>query len=340
MKQYLVLGLLAVLLFAGCTTPSTGPGANVSNSAMHMNQTTSSFQVDQAKIGHVISVIDKFLSLQGLPPQQPKIETTQLIKLTYTVQGQQVAFYVTPDYQNVVVGKPTSVAQIEQFVEQSSKPTNLSVPLAIDSAAHIRGNKSAPIVVIEFGDYQCPYCVLFAQQTYEAFLKKYVDTGKVEFAFWDFPLPFHQMAMPASIAAECAAKQGKYWEMHDALYLNQSLQDKSKQLSEQLIQNIAKNIGLNMTAFDACRNDTSVRSGISALESRAQQNYQVGGTPTFLIYSTKKLSDAQIQKLVKDFQASAVRGKVVIGSDGKAGVIVSGALPINVFDQIVADMSG
>ena len=84
------------------------------------------------------------------------------------------------------------------------------------------GSANATITLIEFTDYQCPFCSRHFNQTYEQIKKDYIDTGKVKFYLRDFPLGFHPNAQKAAEAARCAGDQGKYWEMHDALFKNQS----------------------------------------------------------------------------------------------------------------------
>jgi len=85
----------------------------------------------------------------------------------------------------------------------------------------VLGNAAAPVTMIEFSDFQCPYCLRFWQETLPQIKQAYVDTGKVKFVYRDFPLSFHPGAMPAAQAANCANKQGKYWEMHDLIFKKQ-----------------------------------------------------------------------------------------------------------------------
>ncbi len=84
------------------------------------------------------------------------------------------------------------------------------------------GSANATITLIEFTDYQCPFCSRHYNQTYNQIKKDYIDTGKVKFYLRDFPLNFHPNAQKAAEAARCAGDQGKYWEMHDELFSKQS----------------------------------------------------------------------------------------------------------------------
>lgn len=87
----------------------------------------------------------------------------------------------------------------------------------------ILGNKDAAVTVIEFSDFQCPFCDQFVKNTYPQLKKEYIDTGKIAFAYRHFPLTsIHPNATPAAIASECANEQGKFWEYHDTLFQNQA----------------------------------------------------------------------------------------------------------------------
>lgn len=82
----------------------------------------------------------------------------------------------------------------------------------------VLGSPTAPVTIIEFSDYQCPFCYSFWQQTLPQIKKNYIDTGKVKFVYRDFPLNIHPMAEPSARAANCAGEQGKYWEYHDKIF--------------------------------------------------------------------------------------------------------------------------
>lgn len=85
---------------------------------------------------------------------------------------------------------------------------------AIDAA-------KAPVELIEYSDFQCPFCRRFFEETYPEIKKQYIDTGKVKFVYRHFPLDFHPAAQKSAEAAECAREQGKFWEMHDAIFREQ-----------------------------------------------------------------------------------------------------------------------
>lgn len=83
------------------------------------------------------------------------------------------------------------------------------------------GNPNAPVVIIEFSDFECPYCNRFFKETLPQIKKEYIDTGKVVLYYRHYPLPFHPSATPMAIASECANDQGKFWEMHDKMFKEQ-----------------------------------------------------------------------------------------------------------------------
>jgi len=139
-----------------------------------------------------------------------------------------------------------------------------------------KGDRNARIALIEFSDYQCPFCGRYAKEVMPQLQDEYVKTGKVKYVFQDMPLDFHKNAFKAAEAAHCAGDQGKFWEMHDLLFQNQTALD-----PEQLPVH-AKSLGLSESAFSRC-----LESGKFAAQIR-QDIAQAGtvgitGTPTFFI---------------------------------------------------------
>ena len=88
--------------------------------------------------------------------------------------------------------------------------------------ARVRGNPKAKVMIVEFSDFQCPYCKQFHDQSFAAIRDQYVSTGKVRMAYINYPLPSHANAWPSAEAAMCSSAQGKFWQMHDALFASQS----------------------------------------------------------------------------------------------------------------------
>ena len=148
------------------------------------------------------------------------------------------------------------------------------------------GADNATVTIVEFSDFQCPFCGQFARDTEPQLISEYVDTGKVKFIYKHFPLSqTHQFAQKAAEASECAGDQSKFWEYHDVLFQNQNA------LTRGDLKRYATQLELNTTAFDACL-DSGAMDGI------VKQNYNEGtgkgvtSTPTFFINNVK-VSGAQ-----------------------------------------------
>lgn len=167
------------------------------------------------------------------------------------------------------------------------------------------GNKNAPLTMVEFTDYQCTFCQRFHLATFPEIRKRYIDTGKVRFLSYDFPLDFHANAMRAAQAARCAGDQGMYWEMRDSLVAD------ANRLAETDLLARAEILKLNLNAFRSCLSSEKHRAAVEKDEAQAQA-LGVSGTPSFLI------------------------GKST--PDGVDGVIVVGALPFAEFESKLSEL--
>ncbi|TDW43378.1 thioredoxin-like protein [Flavobacterium sp. 270] len=154
----------------------------------------------------------------------------------------------------------------------------MSLKQAVSSTDHTQGKKDAEIVIVEYGDYQCPYCGA-AYPVLKEIMNRYGD--QVQFVFRNFPLSeMHQYARPAAIAAEAAALQGKFWEMHDAIYENQEY------LNEKFLFELAEKIGLNRSKFIK-----DIKN--AALEEKIDSDFESGvlsgvnGTPSLFVNGRK-----------------------------------------------------
>ena len=143
----------------------------------------------------------------------------------------------------VTVGSGTMLYRAKR-VQVKNIPESQSISSSYDSA-HIRGNPEAPVTLEEFGDFQCPPCGQFAGFA-EELLKEY--DSRLRVVFRNFPLPAHEHAREAALAAEAAGFQGKLWEMHDTLYREQSSWSKAPNTRE-LFESYAGTLGLNMDQF-------------------------------------------------------------------------------------------
>ncbi len=138
------------------------------------------------------------------------------------------------------------------------------------------GNPRAPLTLVEFTDYKCPFCLRYHQQTYPRIKKAFIDTGKVRYIVRDLPLRIHPQALKAAQAAHCAGEQGKYWDMQDALFRN------AKDLSQVKLPVIAKEEGLDMGKFRECFASQRYLEQIRTSAAEAAQ-LGISGTPTFIL---------------------------------------------------------
>ena len=142
--------------------------------------------------------------------------------------------------------------------------------------APVKGNANAPLTIVEFSDFECPFCGRFYTATLPSIDKDYIQTGKAKLAYKHFPLSFHPSAEPAAIASECAKEQGKFWEFHGKIFDNQQL------LSKNPYSGWAKELGLDVTKFDSCVSSAKYKQDVQSDFSEGS-NLGVSGTPTFYI---------------------------------------------------------
>jgi len=149
------------------------------------------------------------------------------------------------------------------------------VDVSIDDDA-AKGDENAPVTIVEFTDYECPFCGRYVEQTYPQILEKYVETGKVKLIVRDYPLNFHPQAQKAAEAAECAGEQDNYWGMHDKLFANQA------SLSVDNYRDWAGEIGLDRARFDECLDSGAMAEEVEQDHADGLA-YGVSGTPVFFI---------------------------------------------------------
>ncbi len=166
--------------------------------------------------------------------------------------------------------------------ERPGSPEGAVAYRADVSGAPIKGPKDALVTIVQFSDFQCPFCSR-VEPTIDKVMSEY--KGKVRVAWRDLPLPFHQNAMPSAIAARAAGEQGKFWEMHDKLFTNQQNLDRPS------LEKYAQELGLNMGKFKAALDQQKFKADI---EKDAQMGNKIGanGTPAFFVNGTF-LSGAQ-----------------------------------------------
>ena len=174
-------------------------------------------------------------------------------------------------------------AQASQPVQQPTQPPSQIIQISLDDDP-VKGDADAPITIVEFSDFQCPFCNRFFQQTLPLLEENYIDTGKIKLVYRDLPLDnIHPNARLAHISAECADEQGKFWEYHDMLFENQAQWSKLSptDLDSQLKQ-YASSLGLNSVSFESCLGSQTIADEVNA-DYLQGVSYGATGTPTFFI---------------------------------------------------------
>lgn len=217
---------------------------------------------------------------------------------------------ITPDVANAILKELKEIRRVLEKIEKQggnkrpTKPRNAKVSTKGKPSL---GAANAPITVVEFTDYQCPYCLRFSKTTFPPLKKKYIDTGKVRWVALNLPLSFHKDARKAAQGAHCAGEQGKFWEMRQTLF------EHPKELGVQDLSRHAKLLSLNTDNFDACMKSDRHLAAIDKDASDAR-TVRLTGTPSFIIGKTA---------------SDQIEGKVVIG-----------AQPLNVFDATITQLLG
>jgi protein-disulfide isomerase len=176
--------------------------------------------------------------------------------------------------------------ELKQILQSSSQPPISSVSVRGET---FRGDSGARVAIIEYADFECPYCGEYERTTFPQILSDYIATGKVKYFYRDLPLPMHARAIPAARAARCAGEQGKYWEMHDSLFAKQTA------LSAPALLDRAHTLGLDTAKFTECQSSDKYTADIQKNLSDAQQ-MRIDGTPTFFLGVVEPSGDVTISK--------------------------------------------
>ncbi len=183
--------------------------------------------------------------------------------------------------------------------QQPSRPTSARVST---KGKQTMGAKDAPVTIVEFTDYQCPFCLRFSKTTFPILKRNYIDTGKVRWVALNMPLAFHKDATKAAQAAHCAGEQGKFWEMREVLFQN------PQKLNVSFLPAHAASLSLDLEAFNSCLQSKRHLDTI-AKEAKDANAVRLTGTPSFIIGKTS--------------------------SDVISGPVVIGAQPLNQFDAAI-----
>ncbi|MBI4017692.1 MAG: DsbA family protein [Candidatus Aenigmarchaeota archaeon] len=170
--------------------------------------------------------------------------------------------------------------------DAAAPPSRVTVT---DVGAYSIGDEDAKITIIEYSDFQCPFCRSFWQGTLPEVKSAYIDTGKTRLEYRHFPLSFHPAAQPSAEAAECAGDQGKFWEAHDAIFSNQAKQGQGtiSYTKNDLKAWLSGVQGLDVEKAMKCLDDGAKRARVAA-DVADGNKYGVSGTPSFFIGSPSK----------------------------------------------------
>jgi len=181
-------------------------------------------------------------------------------------------------YQNIIAGRNTKIAGTQD--NTAGSVSELTLSSLISAGSPLRGDPTAPVTIVEFGDFQCPNCARFARNTEPQLEKEYFDTGRANLVFKHVPIRGPD-SLTASMAAQCAGDQGKFWEFHDVLYESQQAENSGWANAENM-KAFASGLGLDRIAFDSCLDNKKYKSLVENDFAFARE-VGVSGTPSFVI---------------------------------------------------------
>lgn len=165
-------------------------------------------------------------------------------------------------------------------VEENLGPINIEVPAGIP----VLGDNNAPVTIVEFADFQCPFCGEWQKTIFQELKSKYIETGKARFVFMDYAFLGDESTRAAQ-AARCANDQNRFWEYHDLLYTKQSGENEGAFIDDNLKQ-FAKELKLNEDEFNSCFDSNKYASQLNSDIVEADE-YGVISTPTIYINGNK-----------------------------------------------------
>jgi protein-disulfide isomerase len=183
---------------------------------------------------------------------------------------------ITRDQAETIIRELREIRSLLESAKNRAGVPEGRVKLRIPDEAYSLGSKTAQITIVEFSDYQCPFCKRFQDDTFAKLKEHYIDTGKARFVSLDLPLAFHLGALPAAQAARCAGEQRKYWEMRESLIRH------SEGLSESAFISYAKGIGLDIDSFRSCIEGIKYKQAIQD-DANEAESISVSGTPSFIV---------------------------------------------------------
>jgi protein-disulfide isomerase len=230
-------------------------------------------------------------------------------------KGSKKSFYLV-----LAVAAIVGVAVLSYLAAQSAKGRVITVDPnlpAVTSEGYVMGSATAPVELIEFGDFECPGCGQYAEFVEPDIRAEYVNTGKIRFRFIDYPLSGHQNTLNASNAAACGDEQGKFWEMHDAIFASQhEWNGQATTNPDKVLKAVARRIpGLDASKFDDCvdsrRMQAKVQSHLKLATDRGMT-----GTPTFIL-GNKQFGGMPVDQLRRTLDAAIAEAQATKGTTKK-----------------------
>lgn len=210
---------------------------------------------------------------------------------------------LTQQQGDAIIEELKGIRQLLESIEKKSatvpaaqKKMPRTATLDISEERPTLGSGNAPVTVVEFTDYQCPFCRRFVHSTFPMIKRDFIETGKVRWQVRDLPLNFHNNARKAAQAVLCARDQGKFWKLRDSLFINNA------NLGIEKIKNYASELKVDMPVFNNCFDSGKYLDVIDKDIATAKQ-MRITGTPTFLLGRT---------------EPGKLTGKLIVGAQSPA----------------------
>jgi len=190
-------------------------------------------------------------------------------------------------------------ARISTPVRIAARGTTIDV-----SEMPVKGSANAKVIFVEFSDYQCPFCARYANGMAKDLEQRFIATGQMRYMFANNPLPVHAIAQQLAIAAMCAGEQGRYWEMHDGLFLAQA-----KDIEE--IEPLINDLRLDDKKFRLCADSSSERSKRIQKEMKVAKDLGLEGTPGFAVGYVNSKGEVELRTLILGLQPLEIFEKAI-----------------------------
>jgi protein-disulfide isomerase len=237
-----------------------------------------------------------------------------MISTIITMSGTVLAAPMTKEQGDAILKELREIKQLlarQQLQQAQAAPSAPQMPQNLKvkgDAIYVLGKSDAPLTLVAFTDFQCPFCGRFETTTFPEIKKNYIDTGKLRYIVRDLPLTeLHPFALKAAQSVHCAGDQGKFWEMKELVFKNQN------KLDVDSLSGYAKELALNADTFKSCMGEGKHLKEIGD-EAKYAQSLGITGTPTFILGKTA---------------GDSVEGRVIVG-----------AQPLAAFEAAINEMLG